>query len=93
MTFYIISYDIPDDKRRTEVAKILEGFGDRRQYSVFECHLTDKQMERLWKKLDKAIEPTQDSILVYTICKACVKKARSLGLGVPILEEKGYYIV
>jgi CRISPR-associated protein Cas2 len=93
MTFYIITYDIPDDKRRSDIAEILEGYGDRRQYSVFECHLTDKQMGKLWAKLEKVAEPKQDSILVYTLCKACVKKARSLGVGVPILEEKGYYIV
>ncbi|GAH67947.1 unnamed protein product, partial [marine sediment metagenome] len=31
--FYIISYDIPDDKRRQEIAKILLNFGDRVQYS------------------------------------------------------------
>jgi CRISPR-associated protein Cas2 len=93
MTYYIISYDIPDDKRRSKIADILEGHGDRRQYSVFECHLTDKQMQRLWKKLEKATDPSQDSILVYTLCKACVKKARALGVGVATLEEKGYYLV
>src|SRR5262245_31991344 len=34
--FYLIAYDIPNDQRRTKVAKTLEDFGDRVQYSVFE---------------------------------------------------------
>ena len=37
--FYLVSYDIPDTKRRTKLAKTLEDFGDRVQYSVFECIL------------------------------------------------------
>ncbi|MEW6376162.1 MAG: CRISPR-associated endonuclease Cas2, partial [Thermodesulfobacteriota bacterium] len=37
--FYVVSYDIPDDQRRIKIAKILEDFGDRVQYSVFECLL------------------------------------------------------
>lgn len=40
---YLISYDIAVDKRRTKIAKLLEGFGQRVQYSVFECDLTTKQ--------------------------------------------------
>ncbi len=36
---YLVSYDICDPKRLRRVAKILEGFGTRLQYSVFECPL------------------------------------------------------
>ena len=31
----LIAYDIPDDRRRSRAARVLEGFGDRVQYSVF----------------------------------------------------------
>lgn len=40
--FYLVSYDIPETRRRTKLAKILEDFGDRVQYSVFECILDEK---------------------------------------------------
>jgi len=33
-------YDIPSDKRRKKVSDLLEGYGQRVQYSVFECVLT-----------------------------------------------------
>ena len=41
--FYVISYDIPDDRRRNQLAKVLKGFGTRVQYSVFEAHLNRTQ--------------------------------------------------
>ena len=35
--FYVICYDIPDNRRRNQLAKELKGFGTRVQYSVFEA--------------------------------------------------------
>ncbi|MGI6496948.1 MAG: CRISPR-associated endonuclease Cas2 [Kiritimatiellia bacterium] len=37
--FYLVSYDIPDDKRRARVFKLMRGWGERVQYSVFCCQL------------------------------------------------------
>ena len=37
--FIVISYDIPDNKRRTKVMKTLKNFGAHVQYSVVECEL------------------------------------------------------
>ena len=39
MSMYVISYDISENKIRNKVAKILEGYGKRIQYSVFECDI------------------------------------------------------
>ena len=39
MNTYLICYDITDDRDRNRVARILERYGDRVQYSVFEVHL------------------------------------------------------
>jgi CRISPR-associated protein Cas2 len=39
----VVSYDISDDKRRRKVAQIMEGYGYRVQYSVFECDLDKKR--------------------------------------------------
>ncbi len=33
---FLISYDIPDDRRRTKLAHFLLDYGDRVHYSVFE---------------------------------------------------------
>jgi len=42
----LVSYDIPNDRRRVKIAKTLEDFGDRVQYSVFECDLEQEHFER-----------------------------------------------
>lgn len=54
--FYIISYDIPDDKRRNRTAKILLDFGKRVQYSVFECILDNALFEKLIARLKEVTE-------------------------------------
>ena len=41
MSMYVISYDISENKIRNKVAKILEGYGKRIQYSVFECDIDE----------------------------------------------------
>ena len=48
---YLVSYDITPNRLRNKVAKTLEGFGKRVQYSVFECDLTEKRYEELYEKL------------------------------------------
>ena len=37
---WVICYDVVEDKRRNQVFKALQGFGQNVQYSVFECELS-----------------------------------------------------
>ena len=37
--FILVTYDIKDDKKRNKVCNILKDYGNRVQYSVFECYL------------------------------------------------------
>ncbi len=78
--FYVISYDIIDDKKRAKVADTLLDFGKRVQDSVFECELTDVYLENLVRKLKKIISP-EDSIRIYSLCSQCSKSIRILGVG------------
>jgi CRISPR/Cas system-associated endoribonuclease Cas2 len=43
----VVSYDIPDDRRRLRLAHALKDFGVRVQYSVFECHLEPDGLDSL----------------------------------------------
>lgn len=36
---WVVAYDSPNNKRRRKLAKLLEGYGERLQWSVFECRL------------------------------------------------------
>lgn len=78
-TLYVIAYDIPDDRRRTKVLKILRGFGQWTQYSVFECFLSAKELILLHDRLRKQIRPDEDSVRFYPLCKACCAKVETVG--------------
>ena len=72
--FYVISYDIPDNRRRSQLAKVLKGFGTRVQYSVFEAHLTRSQFEQMKQAVARVIDTTEDSVRYYALCSACATR-------------------
>jgi CRISPR-associated protein Cas2 len=51
MSLYVASYDITDDNRRVQIARILLDYGCRVQKSVFEVWLTVKQLDALKHRL------------------------------------------
>lgn len=65
---YLIIYDIKEDKKRTKVAKILQGYGFRIQKSAFEAELNKIQYEKLVRELT-VYEKERDSIGIYEINK------------------------
>jgi CRISPR-associated protein Cas2 len=76
----VISYDISDDKRRRKVAKIMEGYGYRVQYSVFECDLEPKKLAELKKRLKPLVKAAQgESIRFYPLYTECADNAQVLG--------------
>ena len=83
VTCYVIAYDIPSDKRRTKVHKILLGYGKWTQYSLFECFLTRKQLLLLTSKLAEHLEAKEDSVRFYPLCANCVSKVETVGGSLP----------
>jgi CRISPR-associated protein Cas2 len=79
--FYVIAYDIVDDKRRSKIARYLEATGDRVQGSVFEAYLTAAELDKLLKKLKKVLKGEEDSLRVYLLCGACREKVHTEGRG------------
>lgn len=66
-TLYIVTYDITDDYRWRKVFKIMEGHGDRLQYSVFRCALSDRERTELVEKLSDVIKHTEDQVLFFPL--------------------------
>jgi len=64
---YLIAYDISDDVRRTKVAKKLESYGDRVQYSVFIVDARPAKLLRLRTQLINLIDQGTDSVLVCNL--------------------------
>jgi len=60
---YLVCYDIADDKRLRRVFKIMRGYGDHLQLSVFECQLTRMDLARLEAELSEVIHHEQDQVL------------------------------
>lgn len=76
----VISYDISDDKRRRKVAKTMEGYGYRVQYSVFECDLNMKKLAELQQRLKPLVqEKVGESIRFYPLFTECAANAQVLG--------------
>jgi CRISPR-associated protein Cas2 len=46
---YLIAYDICDPTRLRRVIKVMEGYGERLQYSVFLCDLSGMELQS-WKE-------------------------------------------
>ena len=78
---YVISYDITNDRRRNKIAEVLLGYGKRVQYSVFECRISQKSFEELYKRLALLMADTDDgSIRFYHLCGKCEREIQELGL-------------
>jgi len=89
---YVVAYDIPDDRRRQRIARALEGHGERVQYSVFECRLTNKQFRALWEELKEIAELKEDSLRAYRLCPPCARWVKTLGQAVRVEDVPEVYI-
>ncbi len=85
---YVIAYDIVDNRKRYKTAEILKDYGWRVQKSVFECALTIDVLEELLQKLEDVIDPKTDSLIVYRLCEACLKRKKTLGLTVVHIDAE-----
>lgn len=91
---YVIVYDIPIDKRRAKLAKLLEGHGQRVQRSVFECDLEDRQLGRLQRRLGRLLRPAEgDSLRIYRLCGQCREAVMIVGAGPPVERAVDVYII
>jgi CRISPR-associated protein Cas2 len=79
MLFYVIVYDITCDKRRKKVSDLLEGYGQRVQYSVFECILSQTKYSELQKRLRKQVKSSEDSIRFYPLSKHTFNQIETWG--------------
>lgn len=69
--WWLVSYDVCDDKRLRRCARHMEGYGHRVQYSVFRCWLTRLEAERLRWELTTLLDPA-DEVLLIPLCGSCV---------------------
>lgn len=92
MLFYVVAYDIPDDKRRKKVADLLEGYGKRVQYSVFECVLVQSKYDELRSRLKKRVKLSEDSVRFYPLSRHTLNQVEAWG-GEPVTTLPGSTVI
>lgn len=73
---YLVCYDIADAKRLRAVFKIMRGWGDHLQFSVFECQLTAADLVECRGELSAVIHHRDDQVLFVCLGPAAGRGER-----------------
>jgi CRISPR-associated protein Cas2 len=78
---YVVSYDISDARRWRRVFRIMKGYGEWLQLSVFQCRLSRARLVQLEAALREAMNQSEDHVLILDIGPAdsVSLQVRSLG--------------
>ena len=90
--FYLVSYDIPDDRRRIRLANVLKDYGGRVQYSVFECLLRQELFAKMVNRIEAIIMEKEDSVRIYGLCGNCEQVIKVIGTGEVSHDEEVYIL-
>lgn len=95
--FVIVSYDVATDegdgqRRLRRVARACKDYGQRVQYSVFECIVDPAQWTMLKERLISEIDPEKDSLRFYYLGSNYKHRMEHIGAKPPV-EQDGPLIV
>ena len=90
--FVIVSYDVATDegkgqRRLRGVAKACKDYGQRVQYSVFECIVDPAQWAVLKNRLISEIDPEKDSLRFYYLGSNWHHRVEHIGAKASIDQE------
>ena len=93
----LVSYDVPMEdgngpRRLRRVAKVCKDFGQRVQYSVFECIVDPAQWTAMRQKLINEIDEEKDSLRFYFLGANWKKRVEHVGAKEAI-DQEGLLIV
>ena len=78
---YIVAYDISSPKRWRKIYRLMNGYGEWLQLSLFQCRLSARRKAELQFALDEIINHKQDHVILLDLGDAdkVVPKVTSLG--------------
>jgi CRISPR-associated protein Cas2 len=78
---YIVTYDIADDKRWRRLFKLMHGYGEWLQLSVFQCRLTRARQAELVQRVEAILHHEEDHLLMLDVGPAenVQPRVRSIG--------------
>ena len=82
VTYDITTIDRAGERRLARVAAVCERYGDRVQYSVFACRVSEVSFLRLLHELERVLDPTVDRVDIYKIQGSIAESRTSLGQAV-----------
>ena len=78
---FIIAYDIADQKRWRAIFRLLHGYGEWLQLSVFQCRLSRLRHAELIATLDEIIHHTEDHVILMDLGVADTVNPKVVSLG------------
>jgi CRISPR-associated protein Cas2 len=91
---YIVAYDISDPRRWRRVFRLMNGYGEWLQLSVFQCRLSRRRRVELKFALGAIIDHAQDHVVILDLGPATGIRPRVESLGKPFtVVERGPVIV
>ena len=78
---YIVAYDICDQRRWRRLFKLMKGYGEWLQLSVFQCRLSRKQHAELIADIDGIIHHNEDHVILMDFGPAEKIDPRVVSLG------------
>jgi len=90
--FVLVTYDVKTSepggaKRLRRVAKVCRDYGQRVQYSVFECIVDPAQWTVLRQKLIQEMDESVDSLRFYFLGSNWKKRVEHVGAKKPLDQE------
>lgn len=78
---YIVAYDIAAPRRWRRVFRIMEGYGEWLQLSVFQCRLSRRRRIELKLALEEVIDRGEDHVVILDLGPATGFRPRVESLG------------
>lgn len=78
---YIVAYDISDQKRWRRIFRLMHGYGEWLQLSVFQCRMSRKRHAELVALLDGIINHKDDHVVFMDVGPADTVKPKVVSLG------------
>lgn len=87
---YTVAYDISDPKRWRRIFRLMHGYGEWLQLSIFQCRLGPQKHAELIALIDDIINHDHDHVIVMDLGPADTVKPRVISLGKtfePVVRE------
>ena len=83
----VVCYDIVCDRRRGRLFRRMKDFLPRVQKSVFEGEIPDWRLSKLTEMIMSQIDPKEDTVRLYQLCRRCLPSVQVLGTGPHVVES------